>query len=269
MALSRASAALAFVILTATPVWPAEHPALAKARMLYNAGEFDAAIDSAQVSRAQPDSADASALVIARSHLERYRQRADAADLTLARETLVTVRPEALTPRDRLDLLIGLGQSLFFGELFGAAAELFDTALSSAGPLSEGERRQLLDWWASSIDRDAQVRPFHLRAALFSRLTSRMEDELRKDAGCAVANYWLAVAARGAGDVDRAWSAAVAGWVRAPLRQETSQSLRADLDRLVTEALIPERVRARPASEQPDMLVTLTAEWDLVKRQWR
>ena len=96
-----------------------------------------------------------------------------------------------------------------------------------------------------------------------------MEEELRRDPGNAVANYWLAVAARGQGDVERAWGAAVAAWIRATLRPESSEALRTDLDRLVTQALIPERARAHSPREQPEQLAALRAEWDLVKQQWK
>ena len=51
--------------------------------------------------------------------------------------------------------------------------------------------------------------------------------------------------ARGAGDIEGAWSAAVAAWVRSTLSPETTSRLRDDLDRLVTQALIPERSRTR------------------------
>ena len=58
-----------------------------------------------------------------------------------------------------------------------------------------------------------------------------------------MANYWLAVSARGAGDIDGAWNFAVAAWVRSTLSPETAPNLRDDLDRLVAQALIPERSR--------------------------
>jgi hypothetical protein len=257
------------LILLAAPAWAAEHPSLAKARALYNAGDFDGAISAAAVSRLVPDDADASALVIARSHLERYRMRADPADLAAAREALASARVAALTPRDQIDLLVGLGQSLYLSEVFGAAAELFDTALGRADVLPERDRLLLLDWWATALDREAQTRPAERRTAVYERIIRRMEDELRRDPGCAAANYWLAVGARGAGDMERAWDAAVAGWVRSTLKPESSPDLRTDLDRLVTTALIPERVRTRPAREQPELLASLRSEWDLVKQQWK
>lgn len=261
-------ALLALLLLT-SPAWAAEHPALAKARALYNAADFDGAISAAAVSRHEAGSADASALVIARSHLERYRQRADPADLAAAREALGSVRSAALTPRDQVDLLVGLGQSLYLGEVFGAAAELFDTALSRASLLPERDRLLLLDWWATALDREAQTRLPERRARVFERIGERMEAELRDDPANTVANYWLAVAARGLGDVDRAWDAAVAAWVRSTLKPESAETLRSDLDRLVTQALIPERARNRPAREQPESLAALRAEWDLVKQQWK
>ena len=54
-------------------------------------------------------------------------------------------------------------------------------------------------------------------------LGDRMEIEVRIDPGSAPANYWLAAAARGAGDLDRAWHAAIAGWIRAPMRPESAK----------------------------------------------
>jgi hypothetical protein len=264
----RALFAIVVLVLSTAAASAAEHPSLAKARAQYNAGDFDGAISAAAVSRRVPASADASALVIARSHLERYRQRADATDLGAAREALGSIRSAALTPRDQVDLLVGLGQSLYLGEVFGAAAELFDTALSRSSLLPERDRLLLLDWWATALDREAQARPAERRVRIFERIGERMAAEVRQDPASTVGNYWLAVAARGAGDVDAAWDAAVAGWVRSTLRPDASDLLRADLDRLVTQALIPERARNRSAREQPDLMAALRAEWDLVKQQW-
>jgi hypothetical protein len=43
-----------------------------------------------------------------------------------------------------------------------------------------------------------------------------MEKELAADPGSAPASYWLAAASRGAGNLERARNAAMAGWVTAP-----------------------------------------------------
>ena len=96
-----------------------------------------------------------------------------------------------------------------------------------------------------------------------------MEEEITREPGSAPANYWLAAAARGMGDIDRSWHAAVAGWIRAGLSSDQTAVLRADLDQLVNEALIPERVKARPVAEQPDVEAALRAEWELLKAQWK
>lgn len=252
------------------PAVAADPPALAKARTRYNDGDFDGAISAAAVARNVAGSADSAALVIARAHLELYRQRAQPDDLATARATLMGVHAANLTPRDQVDLDIGLGQSLFLGEVFGAAAEMFDAALARATVLSTAERRQLLDWWATALDREAQARTPDRRARVFERVLNRMEDELKVDPLNPTANYWLAVAARGIGDPDRAWNVAVAAWVRSSLAPDTdSTSLRADLDRLVGEALITERARLRPMSEQQVAMAMFRAEWDLVKEQWK
>jgi hypothetical protein len=245
-----------------------EPPALAKARALYNAGDFEGAVDAASMVRKDAEWADAAALVVARAHLEQYRQRADAEDLAAARAALGAVRAAVLTPRDQLDLIVGLGQSLYLSEIYGAAAELFETALSRAGLLTPRDRLLLLDWWATSLDREAQSRPLDRRARVFERITVRMTDEIQRDPGSPVANYWLAVAARGAGDIDGAWNSAIAAWVRATLSPETTAKLRDDLDRLMTQALIPERSRALAAREPQDAVAALTTEWELLKSQW-
>jgi hypothetical protein len=259
----RAATAVATLLLlsSAAPAMAAEPAALARARALYNAADYDAAVTAAATARALPAVTDAAALIGARSLLERYRLRGDPADLANARDALAAVRAGLLPPRDQVDHLVGLGQSLYLANNFGPAAELFDAALGRGALLAHRDRVMLLDWWATALDREAQARPPDRRAAAYQRIAARMEDELREDPGSGPANYWLAAASRGAGDLDRAWSAAAAGWVRARLSPDTAQTLRADLDRLVTDALVPERIRAR-APRDP------LAEWQQLKQQW-
>lgn len=262
MSLRASGAILAVFLLSYTgPAAAAEPAALAKARALYNAADYDGAIDAAALARAQPAATDAAALITARSHLERYRVRGDVADLATAREALTSVRASMLPPRDQLDHLVGIGQSLYLMNTFGAAAEVFDGALAKGALLSHRDRLLLLDWWASALDREAQGRPADRRLPAYERIASRMEEELRQDPGSAPANYWLAAASRGAGDLDRAWSSSLAGWIRARLSPDTAEKLRSDLDRLVTQALVPERARTKPARD-PQM------EWDQTKQDW-
>jgi hypothetical protein len=266
----RHAALLLALVLAAPAADAAEHPSLARARALYNAADYDGAIAAAALARADPAAADAAALVTARSHLERYRLRgSDVADLMAAREALTMVRMLALSPRDQVDLLVGLGQALYLSNAFGAAAELFDISLRRPAPLSERDRSMLLDWWANALDRESQLRPVDRRAALMRPVVDRMEEELELDPGNATANYWLAVAARGVGDTERAWNAAVAAWVRARLQPDTTETLRSDLDRFVTTVLIPERARTRPAREQQAALSELQMQWDQIKEAWK
>jgi len=252
----------------------AEAPALARARTLYNSGDYEGAIDAASVSRRDAQWADASALVIARARLERYRQSMNASELADAREALQAVKVGSLNARDQLDLLIGLGQALYLGEVFGPAAELFGTALDKgsldkASTLSPRDRMMLLDWWATALDRDAQTRPYDRRPPIYERIGERMERELREDPSNGVANYWQVVAQRGTGDLDRAWSSAIAAWVRSTLNPMTMAQLRGDLDRVMEQALIPERARSNPPREGVDAVEILRAEWSLVKANWK
>ena len=258
------------LVLVGLPVAAAaaEPAALARARTLYNAGNYDAAIDAAATARSDPKAGDAAMLVLARAHLERFRARAAADDLVAARTALSGIRAAALTPRDQLDLLIGLGQTLYLGEAFGPAADVFDTALGQTAMLGAADRAKLLDWWATALDRQAQSRPPERRAPVFTRLVDRMQEELRSEPGSAIANYWLVVGTRGAGDLDRAWDAAIAGWVRGSLGADAAD-LRAELDRVVHEALIPERARSRPAREQQEAAAAMREEWEAVKGAWK
>jgi hypothetical protein len=265
--MTRILTALAFIVMPVTAA-AAEPAALARARALYNSASYDAAIDAATTARLDPKAEDAAALVLARAHLERFRVSGTAADLTAARTALGAVRTTALSARDQLDLLIGLGQTLYFSDAFGSAADVFDSALGRASTLTTRDRGKLLDWWASALDRQAQARPADKRASAFTRIVERMETELRNEPGSVIANYWLVVAARGAGDLDRAWDAAIAGWVRAALGPDAAD-LRAELDRVVTDALIPERARMRPQREQPEAAGALRFEWEKAKADWK
>jgi hypothetical protein len=264
----RIAVAMFAILLASYSAYAAEPAALARARALYNAADYDGAIAAAATARTQATASDAAALVEARAHLERYRRGADSTDLSAARDALNAIRPAVLSPRDQVDFLVGLGQSLYLTDLFGPAADLFDTALEHGAPLPERDRVMLLDWWATAVDREAQAGTPERRARLAGLIAARMEEEVRRDPGSAPANYWLAVAARAAGDLDAAWDAAVAAWVRATLGPAES-ALRSDIDRLVMQALIPERARVRSAREQGDATEALRAQWELVKQQWK
>jgi len=253
------------VLVVALPALAAaqDTPELAEARARHNAGDFDGAIEAAAVARAQPAAADAASLVIGRAYLERYRATAEPVDLASGREALASVNAAALGPDDRLAWLVGIGQSLFYGGQPGAAAEIFETALGQRGTLAPADARMLLDWWASALDREASAAARARRLALFERIRARMEEELASAPGSAPANYWLAAAARGAGDPERAWSLAAAAWVRARLAPDTMSVLRADVDRLVIDGIAPELARARGVDA-----ATLAGEWTAFKELW-
>jgi len=137
--------------------------------------------------------------------------------------------------------------------------------------LGPGPRDQLLDWWATAVDRHVRALPPAQRAEAFDRLIARMEGELRKDPTSAAAAYWVAAASFARGQVDRAWDAAVAGWVRGILTADRGVSLRPDLDRLVRDAIIPERARriaATSSGETQAAEASMLAEWTLIKDQW-
>ena len=106
---------------------------LNRARQLYNAGDFDGAIVAATEAARRPGWAAAAALVQGRAHLERYRRSPNDSDLLAARNLLKSIDGSAVPLRERLELIVGLAQTLFLEDQFGAAAEMFATAGNGLG----------------------------------------------------------------------------------------------------------------------------------------
>jgi hypothetical protein len=249
-------------LAAAVAVAAADDP-LARARQLYNQRQFDAAIEAAEQARQQPGTADAADLIGARAYLERFRSSAAADDLTSARERLRRLNPERFPSRERTEYIVGLGEALYFDNAFGAAATVFDTILRSGDLLAGPAREHVLDWWATALDRDTRPRPEIDRQGVYQKMRARLEDEIASHPGSGAAAYWLAAAARAQGDLQAAWDAAMAGWVRAPLSPDRGAQLRGDLDRLVTSAIVPER--AKVLAQPPD---NLRNDWERFKERW-
>lgn len=262
MVLKRAGIAIAAVlVLGAAPQNP-----LVRARQLYNQEQYEAAIVAAREARSRPELADAAALVLGRALLERYRISSDAADLSAARESLVAIETARLAGRDRLELLVGLGELLYFEGHYGAAAELFGAALGSGATLDASNRESVLDWWALALDHAAEASGDAERRQLYARMLERVEPAAAGEEPSAAAMYWVAAAAAGMNDFGRAWHAAIAAWVRAPLSPGSRASLRADLERLVQQVIIPGRaVALAQAAEPKQTIAAMQSEWNAIK----
>ena len=254
------------VAVMAAPAQAAD--ALGEARRLYNQGQYDSAARYAREAIKVPATAESARVVLGRIHLERYRRSADAADLMQARESLRAVDAAALNRNERAELTIGIGECLFLEDKFGTASESFERALETSSELGAAAYERVLDWWATALDRLALSRGRELREPIYSRIVVRMEKELAVDPSSAPAAYWLAAGLRGAGHLDRAWYTAAAGWVHAILGRDRGAALRADLDRLVVNAIIPERAsRLQPRDPKPATGAML-AEWEALKANW-
>ena len=151
----------------------AEDP-LARARLLYNQREFVGAVNAAEQARLLPGRADSADLIAARAYLERFRESAASDDLTNARERLRRLDPQHLGAVERSEFLVGLGETLFFDNAFGAAAEVFLSVVTKDEGLAPDARERTLDWWASSVDRDAKSRPDLDRQTMYQRVRDRM-----------------------------------------------------------------------------------------------
>jgi hypothetical protein len=275
----RLVAVAAFAVLASA----AEQPgALARARVAYNQQRYHEAIDAAREAQRVPETASQAQVLVARAFIEIFRLSGDAADLATARDTLAVIDPSKLTPRDRGEMQIGLAESLFFDDRFGAAANLFEDAMSRAGEPGYGPRERLLGWFATSLDRqarllgwsatalDRQARPEEtLGRRIYKRLLDRMAMENRIGSGSAVASYWVVAATFGIDDVEDAWDAAVATWIRAPLIPGGTVALRADLDRLVLGFIIPRRASlASSGGDVQPAADLMRRDWETVKQTW-
>src|SRR6059036_1901672 len=152
--------ALVVWLVGATPVpAPAADDPLSRARVLYNQGQFEAAVNAAELARSMPSKADSADLVAARAYLERFRVSALSDDLTNARERLRRLDPQRLAPRERVEYVVGLGEALYLDQAFGAASAVFDSILQTGELMASGARDRVLDWWADSLERDGRPRP--------------------------------------------------------------------------------------------------------------
>ena len=242
---------------------------LTSARRLYNQGLFDRALDAAREAEANAARVASARLVIGRVHLERFRRNTDSADLEAARGALRGLDPRALDSRERVELVIGLAELLYFDDRFGACAEMLEPALDATSALGPDAHERALEWWASALDRQAQTVPVDERADSYGRIVDRMQRELARDAASVPANYWLVAAARGQGDLARAMEIGTAAWLRASLTKDAGIGLRADLDRLVVQGILPDRAARMPARDRRQALAGMLNEWEAFKQKWR
>jgi tetratricopeptide (TPR) repeat protein len=250
-----------------SPASAAAQSHLERARMLYNSGQFDEAIAAATNAGRSASAASSAALIIARARLERFRKVGDPEELSAARAELVSLNPHNLAPQELIEWQIGIGTALFLENQPGSAAEIFTTVLPSARVrLPPPQFDKLLEWWGAAMSQLADTVTGEMRKHSYEMLGTDARLELERNPLSAPATYWTVVALRGAGDLDRAWVAAVAGWARAG-EQPDGRRLRADLDTFVTLTLIPERAQAR-TGQRLDAAVTV-AEIGTLNEQWR
>ena len=266
--------AATIALLLVCPTLAAAQPPLERARAFYNAGNLDDAIAAAAMAKNKPSSVPSATLIGARALLERFRRANDPKDLAAARSDLASVNPRELAPQELIEWQIGLGAALFLDNQPGPAAEMFSTVLPTArARLPAPEFEKLLEWWASSLSRVAESHTGAERKEAYGAMLSAVRAELERDPLSRPTAYWLVVAARGAGDLEGAYNVAVTSWIRAGAQTDGKQ-LRIDLDRFVTQTLIPERAQARTgqrldAKATLGEISTLTDQWRAMGEQWR
>ena len=246
---------------------------LKRARTLYNSGQYDQAIEAATPLRGRPDLGPSATLIIARSRLERFRRQSDPQELAAARQELLSLTPRSLAEQEAIEWQIGLGTALFLEDQVGPAAEMFRAVIPSARPLLPlPQFEKLLEWWGTTMSRLAESLVGDARKQAYEKFRSDARLELERNPLSSSATYWMIVAARGAGDFDGAWSAAVAGWIRVG-RQPDGRQLRTEIEVFVGQTLIPERAQARTGQRldaKPTIaeIGALNEEWRAVTTRW-
>ncbi len=263
----RIAVAAVLAIALMSPRSAAAQSDLERARTYYNDGQFAEAIAAATSAISKPATANSARLIIARARLERFRRMGDAKELATARRELVSLKPGGLAPQEAIEWQIGVGTALFLEDQLGPAAEIFATLLPSArARLSPEEYQKLLDWWGTAVSRLAESLTGDARKHNYEKLRADARGELERNPFSRPATYWTVVSARGVGDLDEAWNAAITGWIRMS-GQPDGQQLQADLETFVTRTLIPERAQAR-TGQRPDAKPTMT-EISALNEEWR
>jgi len=261
----------ALVLLSPGPA--AAQSELERARALYNEGLYDDAIAAAASAKSKTSAASSATLIAARARLERFRATRDPQDLAGARAELVSLNPRSLASQEAIEWQIGLGTALFLEDQPGPASEMFTSVLPGArAKMSAAEFEKLVEWWAASLSRVAEALTGDARKVAYKSMQTDVREELDANPLSRPATYWLVVATRGTGDLDAAWNAAVAGWIRVGSQADATQ-LRADLERFVTQTLIPERAQARTghrldSRETMSEITSIGEEWKAIVARW-
>ena len=262
-----------FALLVLWPGIAAAQSDLERARALYNAGQFDDSIAAATAAMLKPAAVPSATLIAARARLERFRQTKDPQDLAAARADLVSLNPRHLAPQEAIEWQIGLGTALFLDDQPGPASEMFTSVIPSArARLSAPEFEKLLEWWAATLSRVAEALTGSARKDAYAVMQAAIRDELDRNPLSPPATYWSVVARRGTGDLDGAWNAAVAGWMRVGSHQE-GKDFRADLDRFLMQTLIPERAQSRTGQRLDSTatmgeIAVMSEEWRAITTRW-
>ena len=115
-------------------------------------------------------------------------------------------RRHAWPPSDRIDYLVGLGESLYLDDVVRAGGRVVrERARSRPRPRAAPRSTACFDWWATSLDRQAQSGAAGDRERALRRLVAqigRLSSSLARIPGSSAAAYWLAASCVGAWGFD-------------------------------------------------------------------
>ena len=104
---------------------------------------------------------------------------------------------------------------------------------------------------------------------MLERLVRLMEREQAKNPGSRAASSWLAAGLRAQGELERAWQASIAAWVRAPIAGTRPSGCAPTSTGSCAKASFPTVARKPPKTNASPRETSLRAEWELVKQKWK
>ena len=164
---------------------------------------------------------------------------------------------------------MALGEALFFEDDYGAAATLSRAASIARSRRAPKRVNRCSSGGAapSSVTPTRSIARPHQRLPAIARAHgARAGEKPRLRGGCVL---FLVVATRGCGEPPRPGTPrSPAGSARGS-RARGRHSLRADLDKLVLQGIIPDRVATMAVERREQAESDLRGEWAVVKERWK
>ena len=182
-------------------------------------GTIDQALDALRGRSRTPAQPLLSHLIIGRVRLERYRSPRHRCSGARRRRGRFSRRRSARAQSTRAAGAAGRAGRCCCSSMIASAPapSCWSRCSTRTASLAPDAHDRAVEWWAIALDAQAQAQPPDRSPAAYQRSVDADGAGAAARPGLGAAGYWLAAASRDAGDLERAWAAALAAWVRASL----------------------------------------------------